>query len=291
MGGNLNVVLVKLADRVHNMRTLGAMPAEKRAKKAKETMELFVPLAKTVGVAPIEAELRRLSAQHLSPLAELSAAATASELQASRPNSWPSLVRGFVDESFAKAPCPALVAVFLLEDRALREADLGGKLVAHRQAWAAHCAAADARTSAAAGAAAAAAAAAPPLPPLPPRPPPLPPPRRGNGSSRGASRPPALPVAASSASAPAARRRRAKRPQTYGRPTRRPSWRASPTPPPPSATRPSTRSPRSSHSKERRWHVNQSVNRPSFLPNEKNVERKERKSVKRNNECHGCRMQ
>ena len=55
MGGNLNVVLVKLADRVHNMRTLGAMPAEKRAKKAKETMELFVPLAKTVGVAPIEA--------------------------------------------------------------------------------------------------------------------------------------------------------------------------------------------------------------------------------------------
>jgi hypothetical protein len=143
MGGNLNVVLVKLADRVHNMRTLGAMPAEKRAKKAKETMELFVPLAKTVGVAPIEAELRRLSAQHLSPLAELSAAATASELQASRPNSWTSLVRGFVDESFAKAQCPALLAEFLLADRALREADLGGKLVAHRQAWAAHCAAAD----------------------------------------------------------------------------------------------------------------------------------------------------
>lgn len=139
MGGNLNVVLVKLADRVHNMRTLGAMPAEKRAKKAKETMELFVPLAKTVGVKPLEAELRALSAQHLSPLAELTAAA---EHGAAREGNFGKLM-GFADQAFATAKCPALLSEFLLADEALRKADLSSKLASHRETWAAHCSAAD----------------------------------------------------------------------------------------------------------------------------------------------------
>mmetsp|Transcript_19937 Transcript_19937/g.41931 ORF Transcript_19937/g.41931 Transcript_19937/m.41931 type:complete len:514 (-) Transcript_19937:161-1702(-) len=142
MGGNLNVVLVKLADRVHNMRTLGAMPAHKRAKKAKETMEIFVPLAKTIGVAPIEAELRALSAQHLSPLAELTGAA---ERGAAKEGAWGvGKLMGFADEAFASAKCPALLSEFLLADEALREADLSSKLASHRETWAAHCDAAEA---------------------------------------------------------------------------------------------------------------------------------------------------
>ena len=115
------------------------MPAEKRAKKAKETMELFVPLAKTVGVKPLEAELRALSAKHLSPLAELTAAA---EHGAAREGSFGKLM-SFADEAFAAAKCPALLSEFLLADEALRAADLSLKLASHRETWAAHCTAAD----------------------------------------------------------------------------------------------------------------------------------------------------
>lgn len=143
MGEDLNVVLVKLADRVHNMRTLGAMPAAKRAKKAKETLELFVPLAKAVGVAPFEKELRRLSAEHLSPLAELKAASSAHSSK--KPSSFfddggfGARLMGYAEESFASAQCPALLDEFLANDAALRGAELGPKLRAHRESWAAHC--------------------------------------------------------------------------------------------------------------------------------------------------------
>ncbi|KAH8097903.1 hypothetical protein JL720_822 [Aureococcus anophagefferens] len=53
MSSEWRVALVKLADRLHNMRTLKHMPKEKRIKKAKETMELFVPLARKMGITPI----------------------------------------------------------------------------------------------------------------------------------------------------------------------------------------------------------------------------------------------
>jgi GTP pyrophosphokinase len=154
VGGSLQVALVKLADRVHNMRTLDAMPPEKRAKKAKETMELFVPLAATIGVGPLEAELRQLSAKHLSPLsaagplaaltaaAAKGAAAEAAEQSRRRrfPNPFAHLKRS-ADETFARATCPALLAEFLVADAALREAGVARQLQQHQRAWAEHCAA------------------------------------------------------------------------------------------------------------------------------------------------------
>eukprot|EP00250_Pteridium_aquilinum_P011200 c198_g1_i1 orf=267-2537(-) len=62
---DIRVVLVKLADRLHNMRTLGALSKEKRCRIAKETMEVFVPLAGRLGIWSWKAELEDLCFKHL----------------------------------------------------------------------------------------------------------------------------------------------------------------------------------------------------------------------------------
>lgn len=60
-------VLIKLADRLHNMTTLDALPLEKQQRFAKETLEIFVPLANRLGISTWKEKLENLCFKHLYP--------------------------------------------------------------------------------------------------------------------------------------------------------------------------------------------------------------------------------
>ena len=64
---DIRVLLVKLADRLHNMRTLHHMKVEKRARIAQETMEIYAPLAGRMGMQSMRDELEELSFSHINP--------------------------------------------------------------------------------------------------------------------------------------------------------------------------------------------------------------------------------
>ena len=68
MSSDIRVIIIKLADRLHNMRTISCMPEQKRRDKALENMEVFAPIAHRLGIKALKEEMEDLSIRYLDPV-------------------------------------------------------------------------------------------------------------------------------------------------------------------------------------------------------------------------------
>ena len=84
MANDIRIIFLKLADRLHNMRTLNFMAAVKQQKIAKETLDIFAPLANRLGIGKIKAELEDLSLRYLEPEKYFEIAQLVSQTRAER---------------------------------------------------------------------------------------------------------------------------------------------------------------------------------------------------------------
>src|SRR5687767_1223435 len=108
MAQDARVILIKLADRVHNMRTLEHLRADKRRRIALETREIYAPLAHRLGMAQIRWELEDLTFKHLEPEAYRDLAKRVADRRVEREGNVEA-VRGPLEEELRKAGIPVEV--------------------------------------------------------------------------------------------------------------------------------------------------------------------------------------
>jgi GTP pyrophosphokinase len=108
MVNDIRVIIVKLADRLHNMRTLGVLSAERRERIAKETLEIYAPIAHRLGMGKVRGELEDLAFQYLDPeaYAEIS---TSIESQRAANEEYLERMRRTVDSELRREGIPARV--------------------------------------------------------------------------------------------------------------------------------------------------------------------------------------
>ncbi|MEZ4870335.1 MAG: bifunctional (p)ppGpp synthetase/guanosine-3',5'-bis(diphosphate) 3'-pyrophosphohydrolase [Caldilineaceae bacterium] len=106
---DIRVVLIKLADRLHNMRTLGGQKDYKRRRIARETLEIFAPLANRLGIWKIKSELEDLSFRYLEPASYRDIAKAIQQKRAER-DKWVIRIKAELESELAKAGINAEVS-------------------------------------------------------------------------------------------------------------------------------------------------------------------------------------
>ncbi|MBI4365954.1 MAG: bifunctional (p)ppGpp synthetase/guanosine-3',5'-bis(diphosphate) 3'-pyrophosphohydrolase [Deltaproteobacteria bacterium] len=109
MAQDIRVILIKLADRLHNMRTLDYLPEGKRVEIAQETLDIYAPIANRLGIQQIKVELEDLAFRHLKP--EIyQVIAEQVEKQRGQREKFMQEVRGIVEKKMAESGIPCEIS-------------------------------------------------------------------------------------------------------------------------------------------------------------------------------------